>query len=137
MPESEQKKELRVYRMEEVKEHNNIKKAWIIIHNKIYDVTKFLDDHPGGEEVLLEQAGKDATESFEDVGHSSDARNLSQEYIIGELHEDDRTGGGEATQFVTRYDDNENNQTSSISNWAIPVIVALAVALVYRFYMSS
>lgn len=30
--------------------------------------------HPGGEEVLLDQAGKDGSESFEDVGHSSDAR---------------------------------------------------------------
>lgn len=42
--------------------------------------------HPGGEEVLREQAGGDATESFEDVGHSTDARELSQTYIIGELH---------------------------------------------------
>lgn len=41
--------------------------------------------HPGGEEVLLEQAGKDATEEFEDVGHSSDAREVMQKYKIGEL----------------------------------------------------
>ncbi|KAF3829740.1 hypothetical protein GH733_001691 [Mirounga leonina] len=46
--------------------------------------------HPGGEEVLREQAGGDATESFEDVGHSTDARELSKTYIIGELHPDDR-----------------------------------------------
>lgn len=32
------------------------------------------DQHPGGEEVLIEQAGREATEAFEDVGHSSDAR---------------------------------------------------------------
>lgn len=43
--------------------------------------------HPGGEEVLLEQAGKDATEEFEDVGHSSDAREIMQKYKIGELIE--------------------------------------------------
>ncbi|OXB80187.1 UNVERIFIED_CONTAM: hypothetical protein H355_011547 [Colinus virginianus] len=42
--------------------------------------------HPGGEEVLREQAGGDATENFEDVGHSSDARALSETFIIGELH---------------------------------------------------
>ncbi|XP_036100350.1 cytochrome b5 isoform X2 [Molossus molossus] len=47
--------------------------------------------HPGGEEVLREQAGGDATENFEDVGHSSDARELSKTYIIGELHPDDRS----------------------------------------------
>lgn len=43
--------------------------------------------HPGGEEVLMEQAGKDATEPFEDVGHSTDARELLKEYLIGTLPE--------------------------------------------------
>lgn len=43
--------------------------------------------HPGGEEVLMEQAGKDATESFEDVGHSTDARDLMKEHLIGSLPE--------------------------------------------------
>ncbi len=42
--------------------------------------------HPGGEEVLLEQAGADATESFEDVGHSTDAREMLEQYYVGELH---------------------------------------------------
>uniref|UniRef100_H3A7S6 Cytochrome b5 type B n=1 Tax=Latimeria chalumnae TaxID=7897 RepID=H3A7S6_LATCH len=42
--------------------------------------------HPGGEEVLFEQAGGDATESFEDVGHSVDAREMLTQYYIGELH---------------------------------------------------
>nr|CAD7447207.1 unnamed protein product [Timema bartmani] len=46
-----------------------------------------LFQHPGGEEVLLEQAGKDATEAFEDVGHSSDARGLMGKYKVGELVE--------------------------------------------------
>ena len=35
---------------------------------------------------MLEQAGADATESFEDVGHSTDAREMLQHYLIGELH---------------------------------------------------
>lgn len=34
----------------------------------------------------MEQAGADATESFEDVGHSTDAREMLQQYYIGELH---------------------------------------------------
>lgn len=36
--------------------------------------------------MLLEQAGKDATESFEDVGHSTDAREMLKQYFIGEVH---------------------------------------------------
>ncbi|XP_075272682.1 cytochrome b5 isoform X2 [Opisthocomus hoazin] len=80
----------RYYRLEEVQKHNNSQSAWIILHHRIYDVTKFLDEHPGGEEVLREQAGGDATENFEDVGHSTDARTLSETFIVGELHPDDR-----------------------------------------------
>lgn len=36
---------------------------------------------------MYEQAGKDATESFEDVGHSTDARELMKEHLIGRLPE--------------------------------------------------
>ncbi|EDO40543.1 predicted protein [Nematostella vectensis] len=84
MADNEDKK---LYTFDEVKNHNKAGGCWLVIHNKVFDVTKFLDEHPGGEEVLLEQAGGDASESFEDVGHSSDARELMNEYCIGELRE--------------------------------------------------
>jgi cytochrome b involved in lipid metabolism len=38
----------------------------------VYDITKFLNEHPGGSEVIMEVAGQDGTEGFEDVGHSED-----------------------------------------------------------------
>uniref|UniRef100_A0A2K6S1U6 Cytochrome b5 n=1 Tax=Saimiri boliviensis boliviensis TaxID=39432 RepID=A0A2K6S1U6_SAIBB len=81
---------VKYYTLEEIQKHNHSKSTWLILHHKVYDLTKFLEEHPGGEEVLREQAGGDATENFEDVGHSTDARELSKTYIIGELHPDDR-----------------------------------------------
>ena len=36
---------------------------------------------------MIENAGIDSTEAFEDVGHSSDAREMLKEYLIGELNE--------------------------------------------------
>lgn len=47
-----------------------------MIHDKVYDATNFIDEHPGGEEVLLDVGGQDATEAFEDVGHSDEARSI-------------------------------------------------------------
>lgn len=52
---------------------------------KVYDVTSYLDDHPGGAEVMLEVAGQDATNMFEDIGHSTDARAEMKKYEIGLL----------------------------------------------------
>ncbi|CAL5408009.1 unnamed protein product [Camellia sinensis] len=52
---------------------------------EVYDVTPFMDDHPGGDEVLLSATGKDATNDFEDVGHSDSAREMMEKYYIGEI----------------------------------------------------
>ncbi|KAL6255373.1 hypothetical protein P5V15_013711 [Pogonomyrmex californicus] len=74
-----------LYTIDEVGRHNNDKDLWIVIHNMIYDVTSFLQQHPGGDEVLLKLAGKDATECFESIGHSHEAINLREDFKIGEL----------------------------------------------------
>jgi cytochrome b involved in lipid metabolism len=49
----------------------------------VYDVTKFIDEHPGGDDVILAEAGKDATQAFEDVGHSDEARDLLPPLLVG------------------------------------------------------
>uniref|UniRef100_A0A453KC05 Cytochrome b5 heme-binding domain-containing protein n=1 Tax=Aegilops tauschii subsp. strangulata TaxID=200361 RepID=A0A453KC05_AEGTS len=51
----------------------------------VYNVTKFLEDHPGGDDVLLSSTAKDATDDFEDVGHSSTARAMLDEYYVGDI----------------------------------------------------
>ncbi|KAF5207633.1 Cytochrome b5 [Thalictrum thalictroides] len=75
----------KIFTLAEVSEHNTSKDCWLIMHGKVYDVTKFLDDHPGGDEVLLSATGKDATDDFEDVGHSSSARAMMDEFYVGEM----------------------------------------------------
>ncbi|KAI8049302.1 cytochrome b5 [Thamnidium elegans] len=71
----------------EVAKHTAKSDLWMTIHNKVYNVTEFIIEHPGGEEVLLDEAGKDATESFEDIGHSDEAREILSKYLVGELDE--------------------------------------------------
>ena len=41
--------------------------------------------HPGGEEVLIDEGAKDATGPFDDVGHSDDARELLEKYYVGDV----------------------------------------------------
>ncbi|XP_047997778.1 nitrate reductase [NADH] 3-like isoform X4 [Leguminivora glycinivorella] len=74
----------------EVKKNRSRRNLWLIIHDDVYDVTKFLEEHPGGEDTLLDAAGSDATQAFEDVGHSEDARELLKQYKIGSLPDDEK-----------------------------------------------
>ncbi|PIA48809.1 hypothetical protein AQUCO_01300025v1 [Aquilegia coerulea] len=75
----------KTHSFEDVATHNQTKDCWLIISGKVYDVTPFMDDHPGGDEVLLAATGKDATNDFVDVGHSDSARDMMDKYYIGEI----------------------------------------------------
>ncbi|XP_078256920.1 cytochrome b5 type B isoform X2 [Rhinoraja longicauda] len=87
--------------------------------------------HPGGEEVLFEQAGGDATESFEDVGHSSDAREMLKQYFIGELDLADRKKENSKDVLITT----SSSHSSWWTNWLIPAFAAGVIGLMYRLYL--
>lgn len=65
--------------------------------------------------MLLEQAGKHASEAFEDVGHSSDAREMMKKFKVGEVIESERTHVAEkqvpdwATESSQKQEDRYNS----------------------------
>ncbi|KZM27313.1 Cytochrome-b5 reductase [Ascochyta rabiei] len=67
----------------DVAAHSTRDDLWVIIQGKVYDVTKYVRDHPGGADVLIDVAGADATEAYADVGHSEDADEILNSYLIG------------------------------------------------------
>lgn len=73
------------YTARDVAEHNSTSDSWFIVHGSVYDVTSYLQDHPGGAEVLIEAAGTDASEAFDNAGHSEDAFEVMETYIVGKL----------------------------------------------------
>jgi len=74
----------------EISVHNSEQSCWLVIHGMVYDVTRFMEDHPGGPDLLLDFGGvsevnKDATREFENVRHSQVARDEMHRYLIGQL----------------------------------------------------
>ncbi|EIW80311.1 glyoxylate dehydrogenase [Coniophora puteana RWD-64-598 SS2] len=57
---------------QQVAEHSSAESCWIIVHGKVYDVTQFLPEHPGGSRIILKYAGQDATEAYDPI-HPPDA----------------------------------------------------------------
>ncbi|XP_010520941.1 PREDICTED: cytochrome b5 [Tarenaya hassleriana] len=127
--------EKKVLTFDEVSNHNKTKDCWLIISGKVYDVTPFMDDHPGGDEVLLSSTGKDATNDFEDVGHSDTARDMMKQYYIGEI--DSSTVPAKRTyvppQQAAYNQDKTQDFVIKILQFLVPILI-LGLALVVRQY---
>ncbi|MCO5588419.1 hypothetical protein L7F22_042375 [Adiantum nelumboides] len=71
---------------EEVAKHNSEQSCHVIVHGKVYDVTEFLPDHPGGKGIILKYAGKDATEAYDPIHPPGTLEeNLAPEKYLGEV----------------------------------------------------
>ena len=68
--------------VEEVAKHNADNDCWVILNGKVYDVTTFMPDHPGGKKVILAYAGKDASEEFNALHNP----NVLDKYLPKESH---------------------------------------------------
>lgn len=62
--------------------HATSDNCWLLIHDRIYDVTNFLDLHPGLSAPLLQFAGDDASEVFAEVSHSTTAHLIMEEMEV-------------------------------------------------------
>lgn len=68
---------LKLLEIDEVARHGTASSCWVVIHGSVFDVTAFIEEHPGGKSVILCTAGKDATDAFDAV-HSVE---LLEKYI--------------------------------------------------------
>lgn len=73
---------------DEVKSHNHDKSCYVTLGSKVFDVTDFIDDHPGGGDLVLQYAGKDVGEIMGDVvshEHSEAAYEILDDSLVGFL----------------------------------------------------
>ena len=78
------------YTLAELSKHKSSSDCWLAINGNVYNVTQYLDFHPGGADIILMFCGQDATKAYNTKGgrgggHSSRADNQLANYIIGTL----------------------------------------------------
>lgn len=118
--------DLKVYQMDEISKHNTTDDLWIVYNGLVYDVSKFIDEHPGGEEVVVDVAGTDATEAFDDIGHSDDAHDILKGLLIGKLE------GG-----VTKEIKSQLEFDTPTPNYSLMAVGVLAVAMAAYFFLAK
>ena len=81
-------KRIRIYTQEDVANHASRTGCWVTRDGKVYNVTSFLADHPGGDDLILDYAGKDIGAIMKDPAqnvHSESAYEILEEFVVGRL----------------------------------------------------
>ena len=68
----------------EVAQHNKQSDCWSYMGEKVYNLTPWISEHPGGAEIMLEMCGKDGSESF-GSHHKNEVDAYLAQYVIGTL----------------------------------------------------
>lgn len=74
--------------MAEIATHNSAVSCWTAVNGKAYDVTSWIDQHPGGRDAILSLCGKDGSAAFNGQ-HGSQARPNEElkSFYIGVVYE--------------------------------------------------
>ena len=126
-----------VYTVKQVATHKSEDDCWLILgekgEEKVYDVTKFLDDHPGGPDIILDLAGQNAHEEFEDIAHSKDARNMLKQFEIGTLEQENAENDTPLLKKEAGDLKNTTEDDKSSSYIRLVSILVLIAALFYKY----
>lgn len=84
-PEDAPPVDLPFFGWDEIQRHASPESLWVVLDGEVYDLTGWARHHPGGLEVLMRWAGKDATETFRAAPHSAATQVFKLNYRIGRL----------------------------------------------------
>jgi len=128
---NDQKPLYKLIKMSEVQQHNKEGDAWLAIKGQVYDVSKFMMTlHPGGLEVMLDVAGEDATNAYEDIGHSDKAHGILKTLVIGKLDTSEKIVEDKNKEIPTR-----KHFNAKLSKYMLPFFFIIMLALAFKIAM--
>ena len=115
----------------ELKKHNSEESLWISVHGKVFDLTEFAQEHPGGWEVLEENAGKDATDKYEDANHTANNVKDIMKYYQGELElSKEEKQKREDSRLAKRQEDAQGDQAYVLGAFVILLLILMIIYFV-------
>ena len=121
--------EKKTYAFEDIKDHDREDDLWVAVFDKVYDVTEFAKEHPGGKKVLLELGGSNGTLDFEDQGHDDFHLGKMEKFLVGK-YDDSK----DPSDMVSKGDSNPATSSSQII-WVL--LFLLAVGLLGKFMLGD
>ncbi|KAE8328138.1 hypothetical protein BDV39DRAFT_214479 [Aspergillus sergii] len=127
------------FTLQDVAAHKSKDDLWVAIHGKVYDITKYVRDHPGGADVLIDVAGTDATAAYEDVGHSEDADEILGTYLLGTLKDAQEFKKPKTVRLVQQTPSKTETKSNNKSTSAIKTVALTSGSLgsALLLYISS
>eukprot|EP00736_Rhodelphis_marinus_P013637 Rmarinus@m.27953 len=130
----------RTFTWEELAKHNTPDDLFVAYRGYVYDVTKFLDRHPGGRDALLYGAGRDVTQLFESY-HKFNTASLLSKFRVGRLVSDELPTFPEPSPFYKTAKNRVENYFKETGkdpkwHWKIAVIYpAIYISWLSAYYL--
>jgi cytochrome b involved in lipid metabolism len=84
--EEKTKENEKIYTMEEISKHNSKESCWTVIRGDVYDLTNWINKHPGGADKILKICGKDGTDLFiKQHGGKEKPEKILSQFEIGKI----------------------------------------------------
>lgn len=115
-------KRIRIYTSEDVSSHSSSSSCWISRRGRIYNVTGFLPDHPGGDDLILKYGGSDVDAIMGDPKeheHSDSAYDMMEDFVVGRIG-NEATIVDESKYFTTRLPQFKTLTRNHSLDWEAP-----------------
>ena len=91
---------LRRISIEEVREHRSKFDCWTVYNKKVYNITHYMEYHPGGQSTLMAAAGRDCTKDFNKYHSWINCDSIIGKCCVGSLMEEE--------EIIQEGDENED-----------------------------
>ncbi|KAF6008142.1 hypothetical protein HII12_004252 [Brettanomyces bruxellensis] len=117
----------RIIPVSEFIKHNKREDCWVAINGEVYDMTDFVPNHPGGQKVILQNAGYDATPIFAPIHPKGTIEKyLPEEKHLGRLD-------GKAPLKPKKADPNEDRRLDLLER--MPLFLPFKMFMILNFWL--